>query len=51
VEYLVNNEYLFFPATTAKDLLDAMSRFYDMNMNPPAVYREEDLIPPHVGED
>lgn len=51
VEYLINNEYLFFPATTAKDLLDAMSRLYDMDINPPAVHKEEDTIPPHAGED
>jgi hypothetical protein len=45
VEYLIDNEYNFFPATTAKDLLDAMSRFYDADINPPMVYDEKDLYP------
>jgi len=51
VEYLIHNEYMFFPATTMLDLLDAMSRFYDMDMNPPAKYRVEDTIPEFAGED
>jgi hypothetical protein len=45
VQWMIDNEYLFFPATTAKDFLDAMSRFYDAEMNPPAVYKESDLYP------
>lgn len=51
VEYLINNEYLFFPATTKKDLMDAMSRVYDVKLGPPMFVREEDLIPEHVGVD
>jgi hypothetical protein len=50
VDYLIHNEYLFFPATTQLDLLDAMSRFYDMDMNPPIVYKEEDTIPEFAGQ-
>lgn len=51
IEYLVHNEILFFPATTAKDMLDAMSRIYDLKVNPPIVYKEEDLLPEYVGDD
>ncbi len=51
VKYLINNEYLFFPATTAKDLLDAMSRVYDLQFNPPRNVNEQDMIPLHSGED
>ena len=50
VDYLIHNEYLFFPATTMLDLLDAMSRFYDMKMNPPRVYKESDTIPEFAGQ-
>jgi hypothetical protein len=49
VDYLIHNEYLFFPATTQLDLLDAMSRVYDMGMNPPITYKEEDTIPEFAG--
>lgn len=45
VERLINNEYLFFPATTAKDGLDAMSRIYDLEIRPPQVVKEEDTMP------
>ena len=45
VEWFIKNEYLFFPATTSKDFFDAMSRIYDMDINPPVVYSEEDLLP------
>lgn len=47
VERLIANEYLFFPATTQKDMLDAMSRFYDLDMNPPQKVDEKDLYPEH----
>lgn len=50
VQYLIANEYLFFPATTMKDLLDAMSRIYDLDINPPQIVREEDTLPPYEGE-
>lgn len=45
VEYLLKNEYIFFPHTTAKDLLDAMSRIYDMEAVPPIIYNEADTLP------
>lgn len=45
VELLVANEYLFFPATTAKDMLDSMSRFYDLEMMPPMIVHEADILP------
>lgn len=48
VQWFTENEYLFFPATTLKDFLDAMSRVYDLeNFNPPQFYRDEMLIPEH----
>lgn len=50
VEYLVRNEYLFFPATTRKDFMDAMSRVYDIEMRPPQIVKEEDTLPPYLGE-
>lgn len=51
VQYLIDNEYVFFPATTAKDGLDAMSRRFDLSIQPPGpVYAERDLVPPHAGE-
>lgn len=50
VEWVVANEYLFFPATTAKDFMDAMSRIYDLSMNPPQVVREDDVLPEYVGD-
>jgi hypothetical protein len=50
VNYFMNNEYLFFPATTLKDFMDAMSRFYDLEMNPPQIVKEEDLLPAYEGD-
>jgi hypothetical protein len=50
VNYLISNEYLFFPATTAKDMLDAMSRIYDLDMSPPKKYRDQDVLPEYVGD-
>jgi hypothetical protein len=51
VQYLIDNEYTFFPATTNKDGLDAMSRRFDLPISPPGpVFAERDLIPPHAGE-
>lgn len=44
-EYLVTNEYLFFPATTRLDLMDAMSRIYDVDIAPPMVYDDDDVYP------
>lgn len=46
VEKFIKNEYLFFPATTAKDFMDAMSRVYDVDLQPPTIYKEADTLPP-----
>lgn len=48
--YLVQSEYLFFPATTHKDLMDAMSRIYDLDINPPQAVKEGDTLPVYAGE-
>lgn len=45
VEKMKHNEYVYFPATTHKDFLDAMSRFYDLDLPPPTVFDERDLYP------
>lgn len=45
MEYFVKNEYVFFPATTKKDMLDAMSRIYDMQLQPPMIISEQDVLP------
>lgn len=46
VEWVLNNEYLLFPATTQKDFLDVMSRIYDMpDYVIPGVYNEQDTLP------
>ncbi len=47
----MRNEYLFFPNTTQKDFLDATSRIYDMEINPPMIINEEDLVPEQAGDD
>lgn len=48
MEYFVKNEYVFFPATTKKDMLDAMSRIYDMEVQGPMIVNEEDVMPEYV---
>lgn len=49
VEYLLKNEWLFFPATTRKDMMDAMSRIYDLEgLNPPRIYKEAELLPEYA---
>ena len=48
MEYFVKNEYIFFPATTKKDMLDAMSRIYDMQVTPPMLINEQDVMPEAV---
>ena len=51
VQYILDNEYLFFPATAHKDGLDAMSRLFDLDITAPAPpMRPEQLIPLHSGE-
>ena len=50
VKWFLANEYSFFPATTQKDFLDAMSRFYDLEMSPPQVIPEADLLPEYEGD-
>ena len=45
MENFVKNEYVFFPATTKKDMLDAMSRVYDMQLQPPMIVNEQDVMP------
>lgn len=50
VEWFTRNEYLFFPNTTKKDFLDALSRIYDMNVSAPMLYGDSDLVPA-VAED
>jgi len=50
VEYLLHNEYMFFPVGNAKDMMDAMSRFYDIALGPPIIVKQEELIPQHMGE-
>jgi len=41
----IENEYLFFPNTIYKDFFDSMSRIYDMEIVPPTIYNEQDLLP------
>lgn len=45
IERMKRNEYLFFPNTTLKDFLDALSRIYDMNISAPMIYNQSDLVP------
>jgi hypothetical protein len=49
--YLVDNEISFFPATTKLDGLDAMSRFYDLDIGPPQIVDEGSIYPEVVGDD
>lgn len=45
MEWFVKNEYLFFPNTTMKDMLDALSRIYDMDIAAPVLYDDMALEP------
>lgn len=45
MDWFTKNEYLFFPNTTMKDMLDALSRIYDMNVSAPVIYEENSLEP------
>jgi len=49
VQKMLRNEYMFFPATTMKDFMDAMSRFYDCGLGPPQIVNEADLVPEFMG--
>lgn len=44
-KWLLENEYIYFPHTTQKDLLDAMSRLYDLDPQAPVTYDETDVYP------
>lgn len=44
-EWFIKHEYLFFPNTTYKDFMDAMSRIYDIEITAPIIYNEENLEP------
>ena len=44
-EWFLKNEYSRFPNSQKKDMLDACSRVYDMEINPPILYDEDDTIP------
>jgi len=46
VEWFIKYEYLFFPNTTYKDFMDAMSRIYDIEITAPIIYNSDDLEPP-----
>ena len=50
-KYIINSEMAFFPAIVKVDGLDSMSRFYDLDIQPPIVYYEEDMYPEYVGDD
>ena len=45
IEWYIANEYLFFPNTTKKDFLDALSRVYDMDIQAPIIYQDKDIYP------
>lgn len=45
VEYFKKHEYRLWPATTEKDLLDCMSRIYDLDVNSPVMFGRMDLDP------
>jgi len=50
IDYFIKVEFLFFPNTTAKDLLDATSRIYDMEYSAPVIINENDLMPEPEGD-
>ena len=50
VVWFLANEYSFFPATTQKDFMDAMSRIYDIDMSPPQIIHDDQLNPEHEGD-
>jgi hypothetical protein len=44
-KYVIQSEYSKFPSSQLKDFLDAMSRIYDMDLNPPMEYGSVTLSP------
>jgi len=51
VDYIINSEMMFFPAVVKLDGLDSMSRFYDLNIQPPTLFDEKDVYPEITGDD
>ena len=48
VSKVTNMKYMFFRAIKKLDFMDAMSRFYDLDMSPPqVVYNDNDVYPEH----
>ena len=47
VQRMIDNEYNLFPAVHV-DMLDAMSRIYDIKASPPATLYSDDLEPEAV---
>ncbi len=45
VDWFIKNEYMFFPNTVMKDFLDALSRIYDIDPQPPIIINESDVMP------
>ena len=43
VEWFLRNEYVFFPHSTVKDMLDCIARLYDFDISAPLMLREEEL--------
>lgn len=50
VDWFLRNEYNLFPATNLKDMLDCLSRIYDMNPTPPMVEAEKHVLPDYDGD-
>ena len=49
--YIINSEMMFFPALVKMDGLDAMSRFYDLQIKPPMLYEDKYIYPTICGDD
>ncbi len=50
MDWWIKNEYLFFPNTTMKDFLDALSRIYDIDPQAPIIINEADVMPDYYEE-